>query len=782
LGLLVCPVLTIARFLPFQLPKVFADRREMHPARADTDSQGTPIDGIPYRPHTEGGCKPARPWTRRFAHSMNSRHTLSLTLVFALATVAAAAETQAEHWAWQRPRRPPVPPVANAPGSPAIRHPIDAFIVERQRSAGLTLAPPADRATLIRRASYDLIGLPPTPEETDVFVRDTAADAWEKVIDRLLASPHYGERWGRHWLDLVRYADSNGFEHDEVRPDAWRYRDYVIRSLNADKPYDRFVTEQLAGDEAFPGDPDARIATGFCLLGPDMVDSADQPQRRLNTLADMTDTAGLAFLGLTITCARCHDHKFEPIPQTDYYRLQAFFAPAVFRHDLDIATPAEHEAHAAASREYDAHTKTLRDEIAAIEGPVRSRLFEAKVDKLKPEAREAHRTPPDKRNGGQQELVAETAGKVVVTPTEVTRAVPAEQRARLQALQKQLKNFDHLQPPPLPVTMGITDRPGPPPVTHLLERGDLAHPAGEVQPGYPVVLVSAAQSTSTAIASIGGSTGRRFALARWVANPGNPLTARVIVNRLWQHHFGRGLVSTPSDFGLRGERPTHPELLDWLADEFVAGGWQLKRMHKLMLMSQTYQQSTSGNPGTSDPENRLLSRMNRRRLDGEEVRDALLVMSGRLNPAMSGPGVVVPENAPGGGGAKALPVNPDPGERARRSVFLFARRNLRHPFLEAFDLPDSNLSCPRRERSTTAPQALALLNDADVMTAAKALGEKLEKESLIEDARIERAYRLSLGRPPTAMERDRSRAFLRDSPLSELCRALFNMNEFVYLD
>jgi hypothetical protein len=712
---------------------------------------------------------------------MMTRRALSLTSVFALATVAVAADSPEDHWAWRTPQRPAVPLVAQAPGSPGIRNPIDAFIADRLRAAGLTPALPADRATLIRRVTYDLIGLPPRPEETDAFVRDTAADAWEKVIDRLLASPRYGERWGRHWLDLVRYADSNGFEHDEVRPDAWRYRDYVIRSLNADKPYDRFVTEQLAGDEAFPGEPDARIATGFCLLGPDMIDSADQPQRRLNTLADMTDTAGLAFLGLTITCARCHDHKFEPIPQTDYYRLQAFFSPAVFRHDLDIATPAERDAHAAASREYDVHTKSLRDEIAAIEGPVRSQLFEAKVDKLKVEAREAHRTPPDKRTGGQQELVAETAGKVVVTAAEVTRTVPPEKRPRLQDLQKKLKTFDHLKPPPLPVTMGITDRPGPPPVTHLLERGDLAQPAGEVQPGYPVVLVSSGRSAAATIEPSGGSTGRRLALARWMASADNPLTARVIVNRLWQHHFGRGLVATPSDFGLRGERPSHPELLDWLANELVAGGWRLKRMHKLMLMSETYQRSTSGNTA-SDPENRLLSRMNRRRLEGEAVRDALLSISGRLNPAMSGPGVVVPENAQGGGGAKALPVNPDPGARTRRTVYLFARRNLRHPFLEVFDLPDSNLSCPRRERSTTAPQALALLNATDVMAASKALAERLERETSNGGDAIDRAYRLTLGRPPTAVESDRAKTFLSESPLNELCRALFNMNEFVYLD
>jgi hypothetical protein len=711
----------------------------------------------------------------RFLH-----HPLTCVVALAAAT-ACRADPPADHWAWKKPTRPPVPELRDP--NPPIRNPIDAFIRARLEKEGLTPAPRASREQLIRRVTFDLIGLPPTPEEVDAFVKDASPNAWEKVVDRLLASRHYGERWGRHWLDVVRYADTNGYEFDEPRPEAWRYRDGVIRSLNADKRYDRFVIEQLAGDEAFPDDPEARIATGFNLLGPDMTDSADQAQRRLNTLNDMTDTAGLAFLGLTVTCARCHDHKFEPIPQTDYFRLQAFFTPAVFRRDLPVGTPAESAAREAMAREYQALTKPLRDEIAAIDGPHRTRLFEAKVSKLSAEAQAAHRTPPEKRTGGQQELVAETERKVVVTDAEVAKAMPAEERAKLDELQKRLKAFDGKKPPPAPVAMGLTDRPGPPPKTFLLERGELSNRGAEVQPGFPVVL-SGGKPVPATIDPVSNSTGRRLALAKWVASPDNPLTARVVVNRLWQHHFGRGLVATPSDFGTRGDPPSHPELLDWLACEFVSGGWTLKRMHKLLLMSETYQQSTqaSGDAAAKDPDNRLVSRMSRLRLEGEAVRDALLAVSGRLNPKAGGPGVVLPETSKAAGGSRAVPVTADAKEHLRRSVYLFSRRNLRHPFLEAFDLPDSNLSCPRRERSTTAPQSLALLNADEAMTAAKALAERLTKEAASDTERIDRAYRLTLGRSPSPPERERAAAFLKESPLSELCRALFNLNEFVYLD
>ena len=718
---------------------------------------------------------------------------LPLTVVALAAVAACRADPPADHWAWQKPVRPPVP-VLTTHHSP-LTNPIDAFIRSRLEKEGLTPAPPATREQLVRRVTFDLIGLPPTPEEVEAFVTDTAPNAWAKVVDRLLASPQYGERWARHWLDVARYADTNGYEFDEPRPDAWRYRDYVIRSLNADKPYDRFVIEQLAGDEAFPDDADARIATGFTLLGPDMTDASDQNQRRLNTLNDMTDTAGLAFLGLTVTCARCHDHKFEPIPQTDYFRLQAFFTPAVFRRDLPVATPAEIAARETVVREYQSLTKPLQDELAALEGPTRTKLFEAKLAKLSAEAQAAHRTPPEKRTGGQQELVADTERRVVVTDAEVTKAVPAADRTKLEEVQKKLKSFDGKKPPPAAVAVGLTDKPGPPPKTFLLERGELANRGAEVVPGFPTVLSSGGRPAPAKVEPLPGSTGRRLALARWVASPDNPLTARVMVNRLWQHHFGRGIVATASDFGTRGELPTHPELLDWLACELVdptwaspgcepGDSWTLNRMHRLLLLSETYQQSTrpSREAAAKDPDNRLLSRMNRQRLEGEAVRDALLAVSGRLNLKAGGPGVVLPEASKAAGGSRPVAVTADVKEYTRRSVYLFARRNLRHPFLEAFDLPDSNLSCPKRERSTTAPQSLALLNAEEAMSAAKALADRLMQEAATDSERIERAYRLTLGRPPSPTERERAAAFLKESPLSELCRALFNLNEFVYLD
>ncbi|HXG12837.1 MAG TPA: DUF1553 domain-containing protein [Gemmataceae bacterium] len=685
------------------------------------------------------------------------------------------------HWAWR----------LTAPEPPAVRdrswahNPIDLFILARLEEAGLRPAPAASREELIRRATFDLIGLPPTPEEIDAFVNDPSPHAWEKVIDRLLASPHYGERWGRHWLDLVRYADSNGYEHDEVRPDAWRYRDYVIRSFNADKPYDRFIKEQLAGDELYPDDPEALIATGFNLLGPDMTDAADQMQRRQNTLNDMTDTAALVFLGLTMACARCHDHKFEPIPQSDYYRLQAFFTPAAFRRDLVIASPDQRAAYETALKEYTALVKPIQDEIARLEAPYRKRLYEAKLARLDDEVRAAHRTPPAERTALQKDLVEKTTRFVTVSSQEVVKALSEPDRARYQELQRQLRQHDGKRPAPLPVAMGLTDAAPTPPRTFVLERGELSEPAEEVEPGFPIILLPDHRAVPAVIEPMGtATTGRRSALARWIAAPENPLTARVMVNRLWQHHFGRGIVATASDFGVRGAKPTHPELLDWLARELIRRGWSIKQMHRLILTSATYQQSTRASAETraQDPDNRLFSRMNRQRLEGEIIRDSLLAVSGRLDRRMGGPGVFPPIPAEALVGFKGWTVSPDPRDHVRRSVYIFARRNLRFPFLEAFDLPDSNLSCPQRERSVTAPQALALLNAADVMAAAQALADRLEREAGSNEERIERAYRLTLGRRPTETERQAARAFLKDSPLSELCRALFNVNEFVYLE
>jgi hypothetical protein len=687
-----------------------------------------------------------------------------------------------EHWAWQRPRGPAMPKVQDKEW---VRTPIDAFVLAKMEAAGLRPAAPATRAQLLRRVTFDLVGLPPTPAEVDAFVSDRAPDAWERIIDRLLASPHYGERWGRHWLDLARFAESNGYEHDELRPDAWRYRDYVIRAFNTDKPYNRFILEQLAGDELPESGPNALLATGFNLLGPDMTDATEQAQRRQNTLDDMTDTAGLVFLGLTIGCARCHDHKFEPIPQTDYYRFQAFFTPAAFRRDLPVAPAAHQMAYDQALRAYEGLVRATQKAIAALEAPIRQRLYEARLAKLSDEARAARQVPHAQRTAAQQKVVEETARLVAVSTQAIFKAMSPTEKARHKELQERLHKFDAHKPAALPVAMGLRDAGQQAPRTFVLRRGDLHQPAAEVQPGWPIILTPGNQPRPVAVKATGpATTGRRSALAHWVASQDNPLTARVLVNRLWQHHFGRGIVATASNFGIRGERPTHPELLDWLATELPARGWSIKEMHKLMLLSATYQQSTSASPATlaKDPDNHLYSRMNRLRLEGEVIRDTLLATSGQLNHKMSGPGVSPPVPAEVVKGSKGWTVSADPHDHVRRSIYIFARRNLRFPFLEAFDLPDSNLSCPKRERSTTAPQALALLNASDVVDAALALAKRVEKEAQSNDERTTLAYRLTLGRRPTAAELRAAHEFLEQSPLCELCRALFNLNEFVYLD
>ncbi len=726
---------------------------------------------------------------------------LAVFLIVAGAVRLAADDTvltpqKKAHWAWKAPRRPDIPAVTNAAW---VHNPIDAFILAKLEEQGLAPAPLADPVTLVRRLYLDLIGLPPTPRQVDDFVAACALanakrqaavanpisqSAVEGVIDQLLASPHYGERWGRHWLDLARFAESNGFEHDELRPDAWRYRDYVIRAVNADKPYDRFLLEQLAGDELFPEDSDARIATGFNLLGPDMVDSSNQAQRRQNTLDDITDTAGLVFMGLTIGCARCHDHKFEPILQADFYRVQAFFAPAVFRKDVPVASREQLRRHADAEKRYQALIQPTVDALAQFETPYRAKVLDKKLANIAEEARDAHRTPAAQRTPRQRQLVNQTARLIAFSTKDVLAVMSVEDRARHTQLQKSLKKFDDRKPTPLPVGVGLEDTRGPIAKTYLLERGELNQRGPEIQPAWPLILAPAHQETTPRFEALPQSTGRRTALARWLADPRHPLTARVMVNRLWQHHFGRGIVATPSDFGVRGQPPTHPQLLDWLATEFVARGWSVKKMHKLMLLSATYQQSTQATKATlaKDPDNAWFSRMNRQRLEAEIIRDSLLAVSGRLNKKMGGQGVFAPLPAEVKVTAKEWPTTANADEHRRRSVYLFARRNLRTPFLETFDLPDSNHSCAERQQSTTGPQALALFNSADVTAAAKAMAKRLEKTGGTSDEQIVAAFRLAFARRPSADELDGAREFLRESPLDELCRALLNANEFVYVD
>ncbi len=447
------------------------------------------------------------------------------------------------HWAFQPVKKPAVPSI-KADAAVAIQNDIDTFILAKLQAAGMTMSKPASKEALIRRATYDLIGLPPTVEEIDAFLADNSPNAYEKVLDRLLASPHYGERWGRHWLDLARFAESDGFEYDAVRPHAWRYRDYVIRSFNSDLPYDRFIREQIAGDELWPEDADALIATGFNLLGPDMVDSSDQIQRRHNTLNDLTDTSSLAFLGLTMGCARCHDHKFEPFLQSDYYRFQAFFTSAKFVRDRPVASAADRAVFDAAMAEYNQNPKVK--ELIDFETPVRENLLEKRIAKLSPEAQHAHHTPAAQRNAEQSNLVLETNHLVEISDKDLAGAFTGEAKTKRQELQESVKKIP--KPAPLPKAMALGDD-GAKTKTFILHRGEYSQPGEEVSPGFPVVLCSTTPAKPAA-----KEDSSRAALANWIASPVNPLTARVMANRIWQHHFGRGLVDSPSDFGSRGQR------------------------------------------------------------------------------------------------------------------------------------------------------------------------------------------------------------------------------------
>ena len=741
---------------------------------------------------------------------------VGLALTFAL-TAQAAPEAR-QHWAFQ-PVRPVEPPaVKNARW---VMTPVDRFILSGLEAKQLQPARPASKEKLVRRATFDLIGLPPTPAEIDAFVNDRAPDAFEKLVDRLLASPHYGERWARHWLDLARFAESDGFEHDAVRPHSWRYRDYVIRSFNADKPYDRFIREQVAGDELWPEDRDALAATAFNLLGPDMVDSADQLQRRCNTLNDMTDTTAAVFLSQTMGCARCHDHKFEPFTQRDYFSLQAFFTPAVFQHDLPVPTPAERRSHESAMAEHRAQSGATQKQLDELEAPVREKLHQEKLSRLSEDAQLAHRTPKEKRTMEQEGTVLETELMLKTTNEEVLKLLSSEEKKERSRLVDALNRMP--KPAPLPMTMALKNTNGPPPRTFVLARGDYNNPREEVQPGFPFILSSSRREEAQIQSAIGNqqseidqsllksaATGQgRATLANWLASPANPLTARVMVNRIWQHHFGRGLVPTPGDFGTRGQPPTHPELLDWLAGEFVANGWSVKAMHKVIQLSAAYQQSSEPTDSALklDPENRLFSRQNRARLEGEVIRDSLLAIGGQLNRTVGGPSVFPPVPADITKISKNWTASADPADHYRRSLYIFARRNLRFPFLEVFDAPDSNLTCPERGRSTTAPQALTLINSEEVMAAAKATARRLLNEAKTDDERLQLAFRLALGRRANGKEQRMAREFLyccssrpKDARIrsamdqslltsaatndawAELCRALFNLNSFVYVD
>ena len=652
---------------------------------------------------------------------------------------------------------------------------IDEFIDKRLAEAGIEPAPEADRRTLIRRLTFDLTGLPPTPEEVATFVRDSSPEAYEELVDRLLASRAYGERQARLWLDVVRYADTHGYERDEFRLKMWMYRDYVVRSFNSDKPFDQFVREQLAGDELVNGlpetsaDVDAIIATGYLRLGQwDSTASIFQEEDRLRAemMADLTNTTASAFLGLTMSCCQCHDHKYDPLSQADHYRLRAFFAGMTPRDDLVIELPDERQM--------------MEQQNAAL------------AKQIEP-------------------LKAEQAKLNIEQEPEKTRH--AELSQQIATLESQKRE---------PVcAMGATDAGPAAPATHVFYQGVFREPRDEVAPGFPSVLYPGPAEIHT---PTGNTTGRRLALANWIASPDNPWTARVIVNRVWQQHFGVGLVATPNDFGVTGSRPTHPELLDWLAAAFVEDGWSINRLHRAIVTSVAYRRASSHQvlAAKTDPDNRLLWRQNVRRLDAETLRDSLLAVSGLLTTYDGGKPVwpEVPEELlhaqpaileafEGKDGGRWQGWYTDPVEATDvRSLYLVRKRCLPIPFLQAFDLPDTTVSCARRDTTVVAPQALMLLNSPAAVRYAEAFADRVgqarnvpaDKSQKPEQSPriVEAVFQLALGRDPDLEESklaqdlllrhaEKHRSAGQSSKaerlaLIDLCRAMFNVNEFLYID
>lgn len=682
-------------------------------------------------------------------------------------------------WAFRKPLRPPVPATGD-------HNPIDAFLRARWKQLGLTPAPPADPRTLVRRAYLDLIGLPPTPAEVREFLDDSSPQAWSRLVEKLLASPHYGERQARYWLDLTRYADSGGYEYDNDRPTAWRYRDWVVRAFNADMPYDQFIREQLAGDELDHPTRDSIIATGFLRLGPE--NNLKNEMTRQDELDDIVSTTAQTFLGMTVGCARCHNHKFDPIPQKDYYQMQAVFfstKPA----DLPLVEPDVVAAHQRAHQQIDQAQQPLKQRQTEIEKPYRDLIFEEKVAKLAPYMQEAWRTPPDKRTEGQRLNARQIEKTLQITEDEIlARMTPADRDAH-RAIAAEIAALDKQRPAPYDSAMIIAEHGREPLPSFFLHRGSPSNKGSLMAPG--ALTVASWKPFQTIEPPPQATTSyRRRAFAEWVASPDNPLTARVMVNRLWQRHFGEGIVATPNNFGKKGDPPTHPELLDWLATEFIARGWSMKAMHRLIMNSNAYRMAGAdvALSREKDPTNRFFWRQGRQRLDIETIRDAMLAAAGMLDRKIGGP-AVLPYIDPAlyqSSSKRTWKGQPDDDPSTwRRSLYVFSKRSIRYPLFESFDQPDMILSCARRNRSVTAPQALLLMNNAAVRMQAARFAARLRQQagdSL--QHQVQLGFELALARPPKPFELRESISFIQSAGatgLADFCHALFNLNEFVYI-
>ena len=714
------------------------------------------------------------------------------------------------YWAFQLPVRPIVPG--------GNKNPVDAFIRSVLAKKSIPHAPEADRVTLLRRAYFDLIGLPPSPSEAAQFLNDSAPGSWERLVDRLLASPHYGERWGRHWLDVARYADSNGFEHDFDRPNAWRYRDYVVRAFNDNKPYDQFLREQIAGDEIPNPTYDSQIATGFLRSYAKVgFREKDNPEFRYEYLDDMIATIGKGVLGLTVQCARCHDHKFDPIRQADYYRMQSSLWGYV-EVDQPLAPKADADAWRAGNSEVDAKVNGIKAEIKLIEKPYRDQLLPAKYRKFPKNVQDAIATPELSRTPGQVLLANQVIRTVTVSDGEIARIISAVDKAERQKLLDLIVQAEKERPKPLPLAMAVTDgdyrftpdgpgdEPAPgkgkgqyagdgsyshtgagkyaPPPSFFMIRGDVNSPGPETRPGF--VKVATYGNPPTELPTSNHTSGRRLALAEWLVSPENPLTARVAVNRIWYNHFGRGIAATVDNFGKMGEAPANPELLDWLAVEFRESGWDVKKLHRLIMTSETYKMASQFPDKSSDPDGRLLSRFPTRRLDAESIRDTILATSGAMNPEIGGKPVfpVLPQEV-----LKAVftgiwrQKETEGPEVWRRSLYVYRKRGMPLPMLDAFDLPNQNISCGVRNTSTVPTQALALMNDEFVVRQAELLAARIVEAAPGDTGKqIDAAYRIALTRLPTDAERQLALGFLTSGrTMVDFANVILNLNEFLYI-
>lgn len=682
------------------------------------------------------------------------------------------AEEGRRHWAFQ-PLAKNTPPVVKDTSWAATD--IDRFILARIEGKSLRPVGDAPAHVLVRRLYLDLLGLPPGPQEMDRFAQGYAARpqaAVEQLVDRLLARPEYGERWARHWLDVVRYADTNGFEGDGLKPNAWRYRDYVIDAFNQDKPFDRFLTEHLAGDEIDGANAESKIALTFLRLGIYDGNAGDKELHRYDQFDDVLSTVSQAFLGQTLGCARCHDHKFEPFTQKDYYRFLAAFRPlmnAGENNGVPVGDDREMELHRQKAAELKAEQESLQRTLDEGKAAILERLGKtqpAPKDKVfAEEVFAALRT--DKRSGAQNKLVTSLAKEI---DDAVAKGGTDGEKKELQQLRQRLAETAKAKPPELRLAHIWLEKPGPIPPTRILKRGDPRQPMEEVSLGLPEVLASQQPAPPR---STGQSSGRRLWLARWMTGPGQALVARVFVNRLWQHHFGRGLVGTPNDFGLSGDRPTHPELLDWLAADFIANGWRIKRLQRLLVLAHAYRLASSPNLDASmaDPDNLLLWRWRTRRLEAETFRDSLLAVSGQLDGQRGGAG--------------------KDGRSNTRSIYLTVARARSGtvPELEIMDSPNSNFSTGRRNVSTTPLQALTWMNGKFAQDHADALAGRIAKEAGTDpEAQVRHAFRLVLARLPRAEELQASKSYLEQrragvtpaQQLAAFCLVLFNTNEFAY--